>query len=86
MEIIGVLEFINEVLEGINVVVFIFDAKTVSEKIKADGKEIENVKLFTYEEILNMKEDLRTDGYFLSTTRNKMNNKIQPLYIIKITN
>ena len=86
VEITGVLEIINEVLEGVNVVLFIFDTKIVSEKIKADGKEIENVKWFTYEEILNMKEDLRADGYFLSTIRNKMNNKVQPLDIIKITN
>ena len=86
VEITGVLEIINEVLEGVNVVLFIFDTKIVSEKIKVDGKEIENVKWFTYEEILNMKEDLRADGYFLSTIRNKMNNKVQPLDIIKITN
>ena len=86
VEITGVLEIINEVLEGVNVVLFIFDTKIVIEKIKADGKEIENVKWFTYEEILNMKEDLRADGYFLSTIRNKMNNKVQPLDIIKITN
>lgn len=85
VEITGVLEIINEVLEGVNVVLFIFDTKIVSEKIKADGKEIENVKWFTYEEILNMKEELRADGYFLSTIRNKMNNKVQPLDIIKIT-
>ena len=86
VEITGVLEIINEVLEGVNVVLFIFDTKIVSEKIKADGKEIENVKWFTYEEILNMKEELRADGYFLSTIRNKMNNKVQPLDIIKTTN
>lgn len=85
VEITGVLEIINEVFEGVNVVLFIFDTKIVSEKIKVDGKEIENVKWFTYEEILNMKEDLRADGYFLSTIRNKMNNKVQPLDIIKIT-
>ena len=85
VEITGVLEIINEVLEGVNVVLFIFDTKIVSEKIKVDGKEIENVKWFTYEEILNMKEELRADGYFLSTIRNKMNNKVQPLDIIKIT-
>lgn len=48
-------------LKGVKVVVFNFDTKIVSEKIKADG-------------------------YFLSTIRNKMNNKVQPLDIIKITN
>lgn len=61
VEITGVLEIINEVLKGVNVVLFIFDTKIVSEKTKADG-------------------------YFLSTIRNKINNKVQPLDVIKITN
>jgi len=61
VEITGVLDIINEVLEGLNVVVFIFDTKILSKKTKADG-------------------------YFLSTIRNKMNNKVQPLDIIKTTN
>lgn len=85
VEITGVLEIINEVLEEVNVVVFIFDTKIVSENIKADGKEIANVKWFAYEEILNMKDELRADGYFLSTIIKKMNDKIQSLDIIKVT-
>ena len=83
VEITGILEIVNEILEGVNVVCFFFDTKIIAENIKADGEEISNVKWFTYEEILNMKDKLRADGYFLSTIKNKIDNKIQPTEIIK---
>lgn len=81
----GILEIVNEILEGINAVIFLFDTKIVNENVKVDGTEILNAEWFTCEEILNMKakNELRADGYFLSAIRNKMNNKIQSLDIIK---
>lgn len=85
VEITGILEIVNEILEGVNVVCFFFDTKIIEENIKMDGEEISNIKWFTYEEILNMKDELRADGYFLSTIKNKRDNKIQPTEIIKIT-
>ena len=33
-----------------------------------------------------MKDELRADGYFLSTIQKKMENKIQSLDLVKITN
>mgnify|MGYP005770540275 CR=1 FL=1 len=66
VEITGILEIINMILEEINVVCFLFNTKIIEENIKADGEEISNVKWFTYEEITNMKDKLRADGYFLS--------------------
>jgi len=83
VEITGILEIINEILEGVNVVCFFFDTKIIAENINADGEEISNVKWFTYEEILNMKDKLRADGYFLSTIKKKKDNKIQSTGIIK---
>ena len=83
VEITGILEIINMILEEINVVCFLFNTKIIEENIKADGEEISNVKWFTYEEITNMKDKLRADGYFLSTLKNKIDNKIQPFGTIK---
>lgn len=83
VEITGILEIINMILEGINVVCFLFDTKIIEKNIKADGEEISSVKWFTYEEIMNMKDKLRADGYFLSTLKNKIDNKIQTFDIIK---
>ena len=83
VEITGILEIINMILEEINVVCVLFNTKIIEENIKADGEEISNVKWFTYEEITNMKDKIRADGYFLSTLKNKIGNKIQPFDIIK---
>lgn len=83
VEITGILEIINMILQEINVVCFLFNTKIIEENIKADGEEISNVKWFTYEEITNMKDKLRADGFFLSTLKNKIDNKIQPFDIIK---
>ena len=85
VEITGVLGIINEVLEAKNVVLFVFDTKIVNESIKVDGIKIANAKWFSYEEMLHIKDELRANGYFLSTLRNKINNKIQPIDIIKIS-
>lgn len=85
VEITGILEIVNEILEGINVVVFLFDTKIIKESIKVDGKEILDAKWYTYDEILNLKDELRAEGYFLSAIKNKMNNKIQSLDVIKTT-
>lgn len=84
VEITGLLEIMNENLENTNLICIFFDTKLIDENIKFDKKEIMNAKWFTYNEILNMKDDLRADGYFLSTLQNKINNKIIPLDIIKI--
>ena len=65
-------------------VCFFFDTKIISENIKVDGDEISNAQWFTYEEILNMKDELRADGYFLSTIRNKIDNNIYSIDAIKV--
>lgn len=83
VEITGILEIINEILEGVNIVCFFFDTKIINENVKVEGQEILNVKWFTYEEIMDMKDELRADGYFLSTIKNKIDNKIQSTEIIK---
>lgn len=83
VEITGILEISNRILEGENIVGFIFDTKIINENIKADGEEISDIKWFTYEEILNIKDRLRADGYFLGAIKNKINNKIQSLEIIE---
>lgn len=84
VEITGILEIVNEILEGVNIVCFFFDTKIIDENIKVTGEEISDVKWFTYEEIINMKDELRADGYFLSTIKNKIDNKTQSTEIIKI--
>ena len=86
VEITGILEIINKNLEDIDVIIFIFDTKLIEENIQIDGVEISDVKWFSYEEILNMKNDLRADGYFISALNNKKENKISSVELIRIEN
>lgn len=85
VKINGILEITNKNLENSDVLCFFFDTELTSENIQCDGEEISDIKWFTYEEILNMKDDLRANGYFLSIIKNKIENKIAPIDLINIT-
>lgn len=82
----GILEIINQNLENVDLLLFIFDAELVKENIQSDGEEISDIGWFSYEEILNMKNDLRAAGYFINTIKNKKENKISPVELIRIDN
>ena len=84
VKINGILEIVNKKSENIDVLIFVFDTELIEENIRADGEEISDVKWFSYEEILNMRDNLRADGYFLSAIKNKIENKISPIELIKI--
>ena len=43
VEITGILEIVNEILEGVNIVCFFFDTKIIDDNTKIDGEEISNV-------------------------------------------
>ena len=85
VNITGVIEIKQREFNGIDVFVFLFDTELIDENITVDGKEISSVKWFTYEEILNMKDNLRSDGYFLNAIENKINNKVYPMDLISIS-
>ena len=85
VNITGVIEIKQREFNGIDVFVFLFDTELIDENIIVDGNEISSVKWFTYEEIINMKDDLRSDGYFLNAIENKINNKIYPMDLISIS-
>lgn len=84
VKINGLLEIINQNLENVDLLLFIFDAELVKENLQSDGEEISDVGWFSYEEIVNMKSDLRADGYFINTIKNKIENKISPIELIRI--
>ena len=73
-------------MENVDLLLFIFDAELVKENIQRDGEEISDIGWFSYEEIYNMKNDLRADGYFINTIKNKKENKISPVELIRIDN
>lgn len=69
-------------MENIDLVCFFFNTELINEDIKYDEDEITDIKWFSYEEMLEMKEDLRADGYFLSTIKNKIENKVTSIDVI----
>ena len=84
VEITGLLKIIDKHTEALDLVEFFFDTEIISDDINFDGIEISDVKWFTYEELLSMKNELRNDGYFLSIIDNKRNNKVYPLDLIEL--
>ena len=84
VKINGILEISNQILENVDLLVFIFDALLIEENIRSDGEEISDVNWFSYEEILSMKNDLRADGYFVTAIKNKIENKTTSLELIVV--
>lgn len=84
VEINGILEIVSKQMENTDIVGFFFETTLIDENIKIDGNEIIDIKWFSYEEILNMKDNLRADGYFLSIIKNKIEKKTYPIELIHI--
>ena len=60
VELTGILQIGNKVLKDNVVVSVIFQAKLLDNNITYDPNEILDVKWFTYEKLINMKEELRS--------------------------
>lgn len=83
VEIAGVVEIDNMILKDKTVIVFIFETKMINESVKVDGKEIADAKWFSYDEILDMKDELRENGYYLGALKKKIDNKVLSMDAIK---
>lgn len=80
----GLLEIINKNIENKDMICFFFDTELITENIVVNGEEISNIRWFSYEEMLEIKEELRADGVWLSSIKNKIDGKIYPLDLINI--
>lgn len=80
----GIIEIINKNMEGRDLLVFFFDTQIIDENLEYDKNEISEIGWFSYEELLNMKEELRADGYFLDSIKKKLNNNVTSLGLINI--
>ena len=84
VEITGLLGIIHKLLNGVNIVSFFFDTKIISENVNINSEDKLIQDWFTYEELVNMKEELRAGGYFLNAVKNKVDDKIMPLEVISV--
>ena len=76
VELSGVLNIVNRVLKDDTFVGIVFATKLVEANIKFDSEEILDVKWFTYEEIVNMKEKLRSSDWIINSISAAKENKI----------
>ena len=84
VELTGLLQISHRVFEDKIFVGFMFSAKIIDENINFDKHEILNVKWFSYEELLTMKDDLRLYNWIINAIKSYKDNKIMDLHTINM--
>ena len=78
----GILQIGNKFINDDTMISFIFSTKLLDENISYNKNEILDIKWFTYEEIKNMKNELRQYEYIVEAIDNLINNKIVEMDLI----
>ena len=86
VELSGVCQIGNQKLENDAFVSMIFTTRVLDDDIKFDPQEILDVKWFSYEEILSMKEQLRNEKLILGAIDNIRNGLVAPISIVEMIN
>lgn len=84
IELTGVLQIGNIVLKDDIIITVIFSTRLLKENIKYDKNEILDVKWFTYEELLNMKDELREYNLIINSISTLIENKVADIDLVKI--
>lgn len=84
VELTGILQIGNRVSENDVFIDVIFSTKLIDENIEYNPSEILDVKWFTYEEILNMKEELRTYNLLMGSITSQKDNKIGDINLVQM--
>lgn len=82
VELTGFLQIGNKIFQNDVFISIVFSTKLLEENIKFNKKEILNVRWFTYEELLNMKEELRAYDLIINSISAFIENKIIDLDIL----
>lgn len=86
VELTGVCQIGNRKLEDDVFVSVIFSTKVLGGDIKFDPNEILDVKWFSYEELLSMKAQLRSENLILGAINNARSELVAPISIVEILN
>ena len=85
VELAGLIAVYNNMFENFNSISFVFSCNiTQNTKIDFDKDEIIETNWFTFEELKNMKEELRDYDYIIEAIRRYRDNDIKPLNTIII--
>ena len=80
----GILEIGNKVLENDIFLSIIFGTKLIDEKIEYNLNEILDIKWFSYDEIIKMKNKLRSPELILKCIENYKTGKVVNLEVLNI--
>lgn len=84
VELTGVVQIGNRVSKNDTWMSVIFSTNLIEENISYDKSEILDVKWFSYEELLNMKEELRSYDWIISSIETFVENKGAGINIVEI--
>ena len=84
VELTGVLQVANSKMKDNRFISVIFKTELVDDNIKFNKDEILDVKWFTYEEILKMKDSLRRYDWITDAISAHVNNRVADINIIKV--
>ncbi len=84
VELTGVCQIGNQKLENDVFVSVVFATKVIGGNIKFDPNELLDVRWFTYEEIVAMKDQLRMESFVLGTIDNARNGLVAPMDIVRV--
>lgn len=84
VELTGVLNITNRVMKDDVFIGIVFATKLIEDNIKFDKDEILDVKWFTYEEIIEMKQELRNYEWITNSITACVENKVCDLDIVKV--
>lgn len=84
VDLTGILQVGNRILENDTFISVIFSTNLISDNIFYDKSEILDVKWFSYEEILNMKDDLRSYDFIVNSIKSFVENSGVDINIVKI--
>ena len=84
VELTGILSIGNKILEDNTFISIIFKTKLLEENISYDKNEILDVKWFSYEEMLNIKDELRNYDWIIDSIEAYINKTEVNTSLIKV--
>lgn len=84
VELTGICQIFNKIHPETTFLGVIFTTKILTDSVKHRAEELLDAKLFTYDEILAMKEQLRGPDWIIAAINSARTNHVAPLDLIMI--
>ena len=84
VKLTGIVQIDNGNVLNENILSIFFSTEIINENLKYNKKEILDVKWFTYDELLNMKNELRSYDLMIKCVSNFKNNIIADINIVNL--